>query len=288
MKNEKARIKVKKEMKMKDVKLNVLLEEMSNRGFISTHRELVIDRTYKFPRRFKPFTIGVVSDTHLGSNCQQVTLLHEAYKIMHKRGIKTVLHAGDVVEGNGKLFRGQVYEMFLHGADAMVNYTIKNYPKIEGMTTHIIGGSHDYSFYKEGGADVLARIAEMREDIKYLGMFGAYISFGKLLVYVMHGSGGNAYARSYKMQKIIEQIPPEKKPHILLLGHYHTQCHLPTYRNVAGFQLPCFQTQTNYLMAKALFPEIGFLILTIFPSAKGIFKYDTEWYPFYVPVARDY
>ena len=284
----KDKIIVKKEFKIEKVKTNALLEEMSNRGFISTHRELSIDRTYKFPRKFKPFTIGVVSDTHLGSNCQQITLLHEAYNIMRLRGIKTVLHAGDVVEGNGKLFRGQVYEMFLHGADAMIDYTVKYYPKFKGMTTYIMGGSHDYSFFKEGGTDVLMRIAEQREDIQNLGMFGAYMKIGRLLIYIMHGTGGNAYARSYKMQKIIEQIPPEKKPHILLLGHYHTQCHLPTYRNVAGFQLPCFQTQTNYLMAKALFPEVGFLILTITPNAKGIFKYDTEWYPFYVPVKNDY
>lgn len=96
------------------------------------------------------------------------------------------------------------------------------------------------------------------------------------------------YARSYRMQKIIEQFPPEKKPHILLLGHYHVECHLPTYRNVAGFQLPCFQTQTNYLMAKGLFPEIGFLILEITPSVKGIFKYKTDWYPFYIPIKNDY
>ena len=284
----KDKIEVKKEFKIEKVKTNVLLEEMSNRGFISTHRELLIDKTYKFPRRLKPFKIGVVSDTHIGSNCQQITLLHEAYKMMRAKGVKKVLHAGDMVEGNGKLFRGQVYEMFLHGADAMINYAIKYYPKFNGMTTYVIGGSHDYSFYKEGGTDVLMKIAEEREDIKYLGMFGAFMKLGKILVYLMHGAGGVAYARSYKMQKIIEQIPPEKKPHILLLGHYHVQCHLPTYRNVAGFQLPCFQTQTNYLMAKALFPEIGFLILTITPNAKGIFKYDTEWFPFYVPVKDDY
>jgi len=275
-------------MLMEKVKLNELLEEVAKRGFISTRKELLVDRTYKFARRFKPFKIGIVSDTHIGSTCQQITLLHEAYKIMKAEGVKRVFHAGDMIEGNGKLFRGQVYEMFLHGADTMVDYTIKNYPRVEGMTTYIIGGSHDYSFYRDDGTDVLRRIADERPDIKYLGMFGAYLKFGRISAYLMHGGGGVAYARSYKMQKIIEQFPPEKKPHILFLGHYHVECHLPTYRNVAGFQLPCFQTQTNYLMAKGLFPEIGFLILEITPNAKGIFKYRTEWYSFYVPVKRDY
>jgi len=277
-----------KEISLDKVKLNSLLQEVSNRGFISTQKELTIDRRYKFPRRLKAFRIGIVGDTHLGSTCQQITLLHEAYKIMKSEGVKKVFHAGDMIEGNGKLFRGQVYEMFLHGADSMVDYTVKFYPHEKGMTTYIIGGSHDYSFYRDDGTDVLKAISEKREDIEYLGMFGAYIQLGRILIYLMHGSGGVAYARSYKMQKIIEQIPPEKKPHILLLGHYHVQCHIPTYRNVAGFQLPCFQTQTNYLMAKGLFPEIGFLILEITPSVKGMFKYNTDWYSFYVPVKNDY
>lgn len=277
-----------KGMKLEKIKLDELLDEVSRRGFISTHREILIDRVYKFPRKLKPFKIGIVADSHLGSTCQQITLLHEAYNIMKAEGVRKVLHAGDLTEGNGKQFRGQIYEMFLHGADSMVDYTIKNYPQIKGIHTYIIGGSHDYSFYKEDGTDVVKRVAEKRADIKYLGMFGAYLKFGRILIYLMHGSGGIAYARSYRMQKIIEQFPPEKKPHILFLGHYHVECHLPTYRNVAGFQLPCFQTQTNYLMAKGLFPEIGFLIVEITPNTKGIFEYRTEWYPFYNPVKNDY
>jgi len=275
-------------MKLEQIKLNELLEEVSKRGFISTRKELIIDRTYKFARKLKPFKIGIIADTHIGSTCQQITFLHEAYKIMKVEGVKKVLHAGDLTEGNGKQFKGQMYEMFLHGADSMVDYIIKNYPQIKGITTYIIGGSHDYSFYKEDGTDVIKRIAEKRPDIKYLGMFGAFLQLGRISTYLMHGSGGVAYARSYRMQKIIEQFPPEKKPHILFLGHYHVECHLPTYRNVAGFQLPCFQTQTNYLMAKGLFPEIGFLILEITPNVKGIFKYRTEWYSFYVPIKNDY
>ena len=179
-------------MLIEKMKLNELLEEVAKRGFISTRKELLVDRTYKFARKFKPFKIGIVSDTHLGSTCQQITLLHEAYKIMKDEGVKKVLHAGDMIEGNGKQFRGQIYEMFLHGADSMIDYAIKNYPQEKGITTYIIGGSHDYSFYKEDGLDVLSRVAEARPDIKYLGMFGAYLQIGKISIYLMHGAGGVA------------------------------------------------------------------------------------------------
>jgi len=179
-------------MNLEKMKLNELLEEVAKRGFISTRKELIIDKTYKFARKLRPFKIGIVSDTHIGSTCQQITFLHEAYRIMGAEGVKKVLHAGDLVEGNGKQFKGQMYEMFLHGADAMVDYTVKNYPQFKGITTYIIGGSHDYSFYKEDGTDVLKRVAEKRPDIKYLGMFGAYLQIGRISTYLMHGSGGVA------------------------------------------------------------------------------------------------
>jgi predicted phosphodiesterase len=276
------------EMNLKKADTKELLEEISQRGFISTQREMKIDMRYKFPRKLKPFKMGLVSDTHFGSTCQQVTLLHEAYKTMASMGIKDVLHAGDLCEGNGKQFRGQIYEMFLHGADSMTDYTIKNYPRQKGITTHVIGGSHDYSFYKEDGNDILAKVAKARSDIKYLGMFGAYMNFGNISLYLMHGSSGNAYARSYKMQKIIEQFSPTNKPNILILGHYHTECFLPSYRNVIGVQMPCFQTQTNYLKAKGLYPELGFAILEVFPDAKGISHFIIDFHPYFDPVKGDY
>lgn len=83
-------------MTLEKAKLPDLLEEVSKRGFISTaRREILVNRHYKFPRRLKPFKLGVVSDTHLGSQEQQLTLLHEAYKTMAADGVKTVLHCGD-------------------------------------------------------------------------------------------------------------------------------------------------------------------------------------------------
>lgn len=276
------------EMNLDKTKTEELLEEVSKRGFISTKREILIDRHYKLPRKLKPFKIGVVSDTHLGSTQQQLTLLKQSYKEFKEEGIKIVFHTGDVVEGDGKLFKGQIYEMFQHGSDAMIEYTIANYPKEKGITTYMIGGSHDYSFFKSGGTDVLQAIAKKRKDIKYLGMFGAYFNIGGIVIYIMHGDGGGAYARSYKMQKIIEQFPPDKKPNILLLGHYHVNNMLPNYRNVVGCQLSCFQTQTHYLRAKGLGPDVGHVILEIFPDTKGLSHVKSNWKTYYNTLEGDF
>ena len=272
----------------KNIATPELLEEASRRGFIHSEREVLVNRHYEFPKQLTPFKIGVVSDTHLGSQMQQLTLLGEAYKKFKEEGIKTVIHAGDLVEGNGKQYKGQLYEMFLHGADKMLEYAEKAYPCVKGITTYVIGGSHDYSYFKDGGYDILKKLSEKRKDIKYIGNAGSFLHFGKIRIYVMHPSGGVPYARSYRLQKIISEFKDKEKPNIILCGHLHITCGLPTYRNVGGFQLPCFQLQTQYLREKGLSPDIGYLILEIFPDAKGISHFKTDWHIFYTPVEGDY
>jgi predicted phosphodiesterase len=275
-------------MDLTKIDTSELLEEASRRGFMHSERKVLVNRHYEFPRKLKPFKIGIVSDTHLGSQMQQKTLLGEAYRIFKQEGIETVIHAGDLVEGSGKQYKGQLYEMFLHGADSMLDYAVEVYPCVPGITTYVIGGSHDYSYFKDGGYDILKKLAEKRKDIKYLGNAGAFLNFGKIRIYVMHPSGGVPYARSYRLQKIISEFKDKEKPNIIISGHLHITCELPTYRNVAGFQLPCFQLQTQYLREKGLSPDIGFLILEIFPDAKGLSHFKTDWHIFYAPVEGDY
>ena len=195
---------------------------------------------------------------------------------------------GDVVEGNGKVYRGQLYDMFVHGATAHRDYAVQTYPKRKGMTTYIIGGNHDESFYRSEGYEIVKHVAEKREDLEYLGMYGAHLNVGNIKIYMMHGAAGVAYARSYKLQKIIEQMAPQKKPHLLFSGHWHVATHLPMYRNVEGFSLGCFQSQTGYLRRKGLYPTNSGLVVKIYPDENGLKGIDTHWEYFHVPVEEDY
>lgn len=270
------------------VKNRLLLEEVSKRGFFAVKKEISQDVEYKFPRQLEPFNIGIVSDTHIGSIHQQVTYLKHFYKLCEKAKVQKILHCGDLVEGNGKQWRGQMYQMFIHGADAQLRYAAKIYPRARGIKTYVTGGQHDYCFWKSDGTDILEGLAKKRRDIEYLGMFGAYISIGNIKIYMMHGDGGVAYARSYKLQKIIEQIAPENKPHILVMGHFHCPSYIPMYRNVEGFQLSCFQSQTPYMKRKGLYPAIGGIILTIYPNEKGLSSIDICWKHYYEVIENDY
>lgn len=147
---------------------------------------------------------------------------------------------------------------------------------------------HDASWWNSEGYDFVEELCKRRDDLVYLGMYGAFLNIGNVKAYVMHPDGGVAYARSYKMQKIIEKLPPESKPHILLVGHYHVTCHMPKYRNVEGIQVGCFQAQTQYLKRKALNPDISALVLTINQNTAGLESIETKWRHWYVPIENDF
>lgn len=272
-----------------------MLEHLLAKGYQLVKEPQVEKRSFKMDTsRFKgeKVVLGVVSDTHLGSKFQQLTFLNSAYDYFAENGITDVLHAGDMVAGNGRVYRGQVYELFRQGADEMVDYAVEHYPKRKGITTHIISGNHDLSFLSSDGIDVVRAIARQREDLNYLGHYSAMIEIGKLKIGLHHGEGGVAYARSYKLQKLIEQLSPDNKPHLFLLGHYHTTCELPMYRNVYGIMLPCFEDQTPYLIRKGLYPEIGFYTIevTMNPVDRkdGTTGFRMEFHPFFVPRKNDY
>lgn len=268
-----------------------LIAHLAGKGYVLSKEPEPENRRHKLkPKNLKSdsFRLGIVSDTHYCSRFQQPTHFAAAYKYFKDNGISDVIHAGDVLAGNGKIYRGQVYELFKQGGDAQVDYVVDNYPFVDGITTHVIAGNHDLSFMKSDGIDVLRLIADRREDFNYLGHYGAYLEIEGIRIYIHHGEGGLSYARSYKLQKLIEQFSPENKPHILIAGHYHSTVTLKMYRNVYGIMAGCFESQTPYLRRKGLYPEIGFGTLEVGYNKEGVVSIAEQWFPFFVPVENDF
>ena len=268
-----------------------LIEELKLRGyFVSKVPPAVSGKSFKADLtklRGDTYRFAVISCSQIGSKYQQMTHLHSFYKLCKRRKIELVLHCGDLVDGC-KVYRGQEYELFLHGADAQVDYTVENYPKFQGIQTKVILGNHDESFWKNDGYNVVKAVCEKREDMAYLGDYLAFVNIDGIKVGLMHGAGGVAYSRSYKLQKIIEQFAPEQKPHMLFIGHWHVQCSIPQYRNVSGFTMGCFQAQTPFLTRLGLMPEVGGLIVEVRTEKGGILGVKTEWIPYYTVVKNDF
>lgn len=216
--------------------------------------------------------VGVVSDTHFGNVHQQLHLLNEFYEEAYYRGITTILHCGDVVDGNYLNRPEQPRQQFLHGFDEQAGYVVDMYPKVEGITTKYILGSHDETHYKNGQATVSNWVSRCRKDMVYLGQDSASININGVKIFMDHPGGGSAQAVSYKPQKRIEILESDHKPKILLIGHYH-KSYFFVYRNVRGIEVPCFCDKTQFQQKQGLSNIVGAYFLTIYSDSKGNIQY---------------
>lgn len=207
-----------------------------------------------------------MSDTHLCCKEERLSELHAQYDLFQKEGIKTVLHAGNPIDGYVARINGE--SVFSTTIDGQSKYFVDNYPSRKGITTYYITGDDHESWFSPGfniGAYIQC-VAERegREDLKYIGHVESDVEFktGKFstLVKVMHPGGGSAYARSYTPQKIVESFEGGEKPAILILGHYHVH-NFMTERNIHVVSMPGFQEQTIFARKKRLRMEVGGAIL---------------------------
>jgi predicted phosphodiesterase len=274
-----------------EVEVGELLKEVQGRGYYIAKTPLTNSgQLFKGDlKRWRGdrFRFGVVADTHLCSRYQQLTALWDFYRLCGKRHIDTIFMCGDLLDGE-KMYRGHEYELFVHGADGQVEYAVNNYPKVNGVTTRLIAGNHDCSFLSTAGYNVVRAVCKDRSDMTYLGDYLAYVEIDKVSIALMHGNGGVAYARSYKIQKVCEQLSPEHKPNMLFLGHYHVPNITPGYRNIEAVQMSCMQSQTPYMATRGLQPFVAGLIVEIQVDDIGLAKISYEWIPFYVRKKNDF
>jgi hypothetical protein len=152
--------------------------------------------------------IGAVSDTHIGSNYQQITSLTDFYAYADARGVTQFLHAGDMLEGL-HVHRGAAYEQYALGAAKQAKAAVAQYPRSKNGPTNWIEGNHDAWTYENSGVEVNELITPKRPDLVYLGYYSAFVEVGPLRILLQHGAkGGGPYGKSYKPQRLLEQLEP--------------------------------------------------------------------------------
>jgi predicted phosphodiesterase len=261
------------ETKQAEKRVNILEEQVKE----LTKQSTIIVHPYT-QKRIK---FGLISDTHLGSMYEELEFLKFAYKIFKKEKIENVYHAGDVLEGE-KIYRGQEYEIRYHGVDEQVEHCVKDYPKIDGITTYFIDGNHTLSFHNEAGVDVGRIINLQRKDLVYVGKEEADIRLenknGSCILRLVHPGGGTAYAISYTVQKYINSLTGGEKPNIVGIGHFHKTEYL-FFRNVHAFQAGCFQAQTPFMRRKRTPAMVGFWIIDITLDKGSVIRCRGEFIP---------
>lgn len=224
--------------------------------------------------------LGVVSDTHLGSQYQALAELEAVYDEFHARGVSAVVHAGDVFAGVG-MYRGQETDELLPAVDTysrQVDYAEAEYPKRDGITTYMIAGNHDLdgAFSRSISSPVRA-LASRRKDIAYLGDDKATVALTNgAKVMVAHGRGPAGYAHSYKAQRFIETLPIVERPDLLVLGHFH-RAGFFVHDGVSCVLAACFQTQTPFLASNAIEPDVGGFVVSVAASGGEMLGTTVDW-----------
>jgi len=257
-KKKKSFLEICEKLELNDYEVAGLIVLMTQEGYNIdfVNNEVVVRKTppkhedvYQLPNNLEHLKLLLISDTHLGSKYDRMDILRYLYDKAEEKGIKHILHSGDFTDGRSTRPE-QVYELREPSYEGQVDYCVSKYPTFSGKT-YVIQGNHDDWWYKSAGSEIVKTIAKQRDDIVYLGADIADMRIGNLKIRLFHGSGGGAYAKSYKLQKYLDTIPVAERPDILQTGHIHQAFYMKQDKTHC-FQTSCLEDQTPYCRSMGL------------------------------------
>lgn len=224
-------------------------------------------KTYIIPNNLEKIKLLLISDTHLCNKADRIDILNYLYDKAESKGIKQILHCGDLTDGIYTNRPQQLYELRCYGFDEHLNYVLEKYPKFSGKT-YFIGGNHMDTYFRNGGSDLGTSISKTRDDMIYLGPDTANLQIGKIGINMHHGSGGKAYSLSYKLQRYVETLPLDKKIDIVMQGHFHNAMYM-YYMNKHCFQVGALEDETPFSRSMGFKNEKSCYWLDIYLNDKG-------------------
>jgi predicted phosphodiesterase len=224
--------------------------------------------------------ILAMTDTHIGSQYTNESLIDYALETGKREGCSILVHAGDVTEGmSGR--DGHIYELSRPGASKQKAAAIEIFSKW-GKPSMFISGNHDAWYMTKGdvGYDIVADICSCVPNAKYLGYGEGDIDINGAKVRLWHGEDTGSYAVSYRLQKLAESFSGGEKPSVLLCGHTHKYGTI-FERNIHITTLGSMQYQSKWMRMKRLSAAVGFCIITMGIRDAQVVRYACEFFPFF-------
>lgn len=249
--------------------LNLLNLTVDSTNHIIKTPQVTEPHIYEIPSRLDHIRLLLISDTHLSSKYDRLDILRYLYDKADSTHTNYILHAGDLTEGvSGR--PQQLYELRELSYTGQRDYVIDNYPKSPPQCpTYFIAGNHDMWWIKQCGADICRDISSRRPDLIYLGSDCEDLKIGRLRIRLYHGKGGSSYARSYKLQKYLDAIPPHELPHILQTGHIHNSFYMKQ-GDTHCFQTSCLQDLTPYARSLGFSSDKSCWWVDVYMDNKGL------------------
>ena len=273
-----------KELELKDYELIGLIELMKQDGelvdyingeLIKLKKPIKTDGVYEIPNKLEHLKLLLISDTHLCNKADRLDILNYLYDKAENKGIKYILHCGDLTDGMYLNRPQQIYELRCLGFTEHLDYVVEKYPKFSGKT-YFIGGNHMDTYFRNGGGDLSVAISKQRPDMIYLNPDTALLKIGKINIQMHHGGGGRSYSLSYKLQRYVETLPQDKKIDIVMQGHFHNAMYM-YYMNKHCFQVGALEDDTPFSRSMGFKNEKSCYWLDIDLDDKGnIYKITPE------------
>jgi len=218
------------------------------------------DKRYQIGDGDGTYHFAIISDTHLGSKATHLSDLHDFYDKMQERDVDLILHAGDISDG-WEVHDNQINEVHGEAAgwDRLIDYTVENYPKREGITTAYISGNHDRKLWRRQGIRFGEQLNNKRDDLEWLGDAMARLVFdpeNDIDIELIHPSGGQPYTIGYRAQTLYREQPHEIRPSLSAIGHLHGRMHAKA-EGITAFYAGCWKDLTTYGKRKGHAAEIG-------------------------------
>lgn len=162
--------------------------------------------------------ILIISDTHLGSNNQNIEYIEQAEFIARKEQVENIFHLGDIGDG-------QVDKTMFTTIKDEVEYLLEHYSFFYEYPQYLLGGNHDEKYQKEG-YDILKILKEINSNIIPIGYREAYFRIFNKVIALEHES------KTKKQSKHIIN------PNFIITGHSHksrfkeTEVYVPTLSDV--------------------------------------------------------
>lgn len=118
-----------------------------------------------------------------------------------------------------------------------------------------------------GAVQVNPTLNKIPDIIKYDGRIYC-VQVPNSFIFVRRNGKCYWSGNSYKLQKYVEQIPSDEKPHIMLMGHFHNSFYMK-YSDIHCIQIPALIDQTPYARSLGLNNEKGAWLIKMETDRSG-------------------
>ncbi len=215
------------------------------------------ENTYDFKTdKNNEFKFVLISDTRIGSTYQQLTILNDIYLKAKEMDYPNVILCGNISTGLYNTTDPYNETCFLSDSQRQIDYIVSHYPSIDGIKTYFITGKLDDKHLKNKKINIGKRVAELRNDMIYLGENSCNTKIGKVRMQIMSSKLSKTYTVSYRTQQQVDSYRSEDKPDILLMGGL-LQMEKFTYRNVCCISAPSVCATTSEMNEKRYSNTVG-------------------------------